>query len=156
MYLQPLVKFKSHLYYEDKDRVNDALKTLRPTPQSKIIFFKNGESQGEAFVDIYKGAYYPAFSIFRNATVSVNFGPNFKYPEVEEKFQCKGVSKADRFTLICILICCVCYITDTRSRRGFDLRAITGRYDVFDGKRRQVAFGQFCVVTSCARNRAGT
>lgn len=55
------------------------------------MFFKNGELQGEAFLDIYHGAYYPAFSIFRNATVSVNFGPNFKYPEVEETFSCKGV-----------------------------------------------------------------
>lgn len=86
------MKFKSHLYYEDKDRVNETLKTMKPVPESKIYFFKNGEVQGEAFTDIYQGAYYPSFSIFKNATVSVNFGPNFKYPEVEEKFQCKGVS----------------------------------------------------------------
>lgn len=91
------MKFKSHLYYEDKDRVNETLKTMKPVPDSKIYFFKNGELQGEAFTDIYQGAYYPSFSIFKNATVSVNFGPNFKYPEVEEKFQCKGVSLPNIF-----------------------------------------------------------
>lgn len=85
------MKFKSHLYYEDKDRVNETLKNLKIVPNSKIVFFKNGEAQGEAFVDIYQGAYYPAFSIFRNATISVNFGPNFKYPEIEEEHHCKGV-----------------------------------------------------------------
>lgn len=88
---QPLVKFKSHLYYEDKDKIAEALKSLKSVPQSKIVFFKNGESQGEAFTDINHGAYYPAISIFKNATVSINFGPNFKYPEVEEEFKCRGV-----------------------------------------------------------------
>lgn len=90
---QPLVKFKSHLYYEDKDKMSEALKNLKIVPGSKIVFFKNGESQGEAFVDINAGAYYPAISIFKNATVSVNFGPNFKHPEIEDEFKCKGVSK---------------------------------------------------------------
>lgn len=93
--LQPLVKFKSHLYYEDKDKVAEALKNLKTIPNSKIIFFKNGKSQGVAFGGINAGAYYPAVSIFKNATVSVNFGPNFKYPEVEEKYKCKGVSTND-------------------------------------------------------------
>lgn len=68
--MQPLVKFKSHLYYEDKDKVPDALTTV---PGSKIILFKNGESQGVAFENINGGAYYPAISIYKNATVSVNF-----------------------------------------------------------------------------------
>lgn len=90
-----MVKFKSHLYYEDKDRVSETLKNLTPVKGSKIIFFKNGESQGEAFVDIYHGAYYPAISVFKNATVSVNFGPTstFKYPEIEEQYQCRAVSR---------------------------------------------------------------
>ncbi|KAG4068241.1 hypothetical protein HA402_007761 [Bradysia odoriphaga] len=90
---RPLVKFKSHLYYEDKDRVSETLKNLTPVKGSKIIFFKNGESQGEAFVDIYHGAYYPAISVFKNATVSVNFGPTstFKYPEIEEQYQCRAM-----------------------------------------------------------------
>jgi len=48
--------------------------------KSKILFFKNGVCQGEAFTDINDGTYYPCISVFKSATVSVNFGPNFKYP----------------------------------------------------------------------------
>ncbi|XP_072939458.1 set1/Ash2 histone methyltransferase complex subunit ASH2 isoform X2 [Epargyreus clarus] len=77
---RPLVKFKSHLYYEDKDNIQESLNNLKPLPGSKIFFFKNGECQGEAFVDIYQGCYYPSVSLHKNITVSVNFGPNFKYP----------------------------------------------------------------------------
>lgn len=87
------MKFKSHLYYEDKDKITEALKNLRIVPGSKIIFFKNGKPQGLAFTDIYGGAYYPAISIYKNATVSVNFGPSFKYPDIEERNRCKGVSE---------------------------------------------------------------
>lgn len=90
IFLQPLVKFKSHLYYEDKDKLNEAIKNLKPLLGSEIIYFKNGVAQGKAFVDINAGAYYPAISIYKNATVSINFGPNFKH-EVEEEFKCKGV-----------------------------------------------------------------
>ena len=50
---KPLVKFKSHLYFEEKDRLQEALKNIKPLPGSKIIFYKNGESLGEAFTDIY-------------------------------------------------------------------------------------------------------
>lgn len=101
------MKFKSHLYYEDKDKLNEAIKNLKPLPGSKITFFKNGVAQGEAFVDINAGAYYPAISIFKNATVSINFGPNFKH-DVEEEFKCKGVSwnafdnKRNQMTNFCI------------------------------------------------------
>ncbi|KAK0168281.1 hypothetical protein PV327_002105 [Microctonus hyperodae] len=77
---RPLVKFKSHLYYEEKDQVPEALKALKPLVGSKIVFYKNGVSQGDAFIDINKGAYYPTVSIHKSATVSVNFGPNFKFP----------------------------------------------------------------------------
>lgn len=90
--LQPLVKFKSHLYYEDKDKIAEALKSLSTVVGSKIIYFKNGEAMGTAFENINGGAYYPAISIYKNATVSVNFGPIFKYPDIEEDYKCKGVS----------------------------------------------------------------
>ncbi|VEN39220.1 unnamed protein product [Callosobruchus maculatus] len=76
---RPLVKFKSHLYYEDKDNVQERLKSLRPLPGSKMLFFKNGECQGVAFENIYQGAYYPTISLHKNVTVSVNFGPTFKF-----------------------------------------------------------------------------
>ncbi|XP_031619371.1 set1/Ash2 histone methyltransferase complex subunit ASH2 isoform X1 [Contarinia nasturtii] len=90
---RPLVKFKSHLYYEDKDKITEALKNLKTVPGSRIIFFKNGESQGVAFENINGGAYYPAISIYKNATVSVNFGPSFKYPNIEKKFKCKAMNE---------------------------------------------------------------
>lgn len=90
---KPLVKFKSHLYYEDKDRVNEALKALRVLPRSRIVFFRNGEPQGDAFVDIFQGAYAPTLSLFRGATVSVNFGPNFKLADVETTYKCRGMSR---------------------------------------------------------------
>ncbi|KAL1122272.1 hypothetical protein AAG570_003677 [Ranatra chinensis] len=88
---KPLVKFKSHLYYEEKDRVTESLKKLEVLPGSKIMFFKNGKCQGDAFVDIYGGAYYPAISLHKNATVSINFGPKFKFPPSEAEFKCRGM-----------------------------------------------------------------
>lgn len=68
------------------------MKALKPLKGSKIIYLKNGESQGEAFTDIYGGVYFPTVSIHKNATVSVNFGPNFKHPDVLQQFNAKGVS----------------------------------------------------------------
>lgn len=88
---KPLVKFKSHLYYEEKDRVSEFLKNLKVLPQSKITFFKNGVCQGEAFVDVYGGAYFPAVSLHKNATVTINFGPNFKYPPKKDEINYKGM-----------------------------------------------------------------
>lgn len=84
---RPLVKFKSHLYYEEKDQVPEALKALKALDGSKIVFYKNGINQGEAFLDVYKGAYYPTVSIHKSATVSVNFGPNFKCPPSDATFR---------------------------------------------------------------------
>ncbi|XP_065372374.1 set1/Ash2 histone methyltransferase complex subunit ASH2 isoform X1 [Calliphora vicina] len=88
---RPLVKFKSHLYYEDKDKIQETLKNLRIAPGSKIEFFKNGQSQGVAFSDVYAGSYYPTISIHKSATVSVNFGPTFKYPEIITNYKAKGM-----------------------------------------------------------------
>lgn len=53
---------------------------LKPIVGSQIIFFKNGESQGIAFNDIFDGTYYPAASLYMGGTVKFNFGPTFKYP----------------------------------------------------------------------------
>ncbi|KAG5444000.1 transcription factor, contains a PHD finger motif [Clonorchis sinensis] len=77
---RPLIKFRNSYYFEEKDEPTKAEKALRVLPGSKISFYRNGECQGTAFTDIYAGLYYPAISIYRSATVSVNFGPNFKYP----------------------------------------------------------------------------
>lgn len=84
---RPLVKFKSHLYYEDKDNIQESLSKLKPLTGSKIYFFKNGECQGAAFTDIYEGCYYPSVSLHKNITVSVNFGPNFKHPPSDFTFR---------------------------------------------------------------------
>ena len=93
------MKFKSHLYYEEKDQVPEALKALKPLSGSKVIFYKNGVSQGEAFVDMYRGAYFPTISIHKSATVSVNFGPNFKNPPSDQFY--RGVG----FIVIRIKLC---------------------------------------------------
>uniref|UniRef100_A0A146KS09 Set1/Ash2 histone methyltransferase complex subunit ASH2 n=1 Tax=Lygus hesperus TaxID=30085 RepID=A0A146KS09_LYGHE len=88
---KPLVKFKSHLYYEEKDRVAESLKRLSVLPSSKIYFFKNGVCQGEAFQDIYAGAYFPAVSLHKNATVTINYGPRFKHPPPKDQFTYNGM-----------------------------------------------------------------
>jgi hypothetical protein len=46
----------------------------------QIEFFKNGKSYGTAFADINGGFYYPAVSLYYQATLRCNFGPKFKYP----------------------------------------------------------------------------
>ncbi|MCL4124484.1 UNVERIFIED_CONTAM: hypothetical protein GTU68_063136, partial [Idotea baltica] len=84
---KPLVKFRSHLYYEDKDDIPEALRKLTPLPGSKIVFFKNGEEQGVAFKDIYNGIYHPSISLYKNITVAVNFGPKFKHPPQNYDFK---------------------------------------------------------------------
>ena len=53
-------------------------------PESKIIFFKNGVSQGVAFVDLTEGVYYPAGSFYLGAGATFNFGLPFKYPPPPE------------------------------------------------------------------------
>jgi len=50
---KPLIKFKNHFYFEEKDGTKEAVKALRPLQGSKITFFKNGECLGEAFKDVY-------------------------------------------------------------------------------------------------------
>uniref|UniRef100_A0A672M2D5 B30.2/SPRY domain-containing protein n=1 Tax=Sinocyclocheilus grahami TaxID=75366 RepID=A0A672M2D5_SINGR len=82
-----LIKFKSYLYFEEKDYVDKAEKSLKPTSSSRIIFFKNGVNQGVAYEDLYEGMYYPAISLYKSCTVSVNFGPHFKYPPKDIKHQ---------------------------------------------------------------------
>eukprot|EP01130_Rhizamoeba_saxonica_P019193 TRINITY_DN9854_c0_g1_i1.p1 TRINITY_DN9854_c0_g1~~TRINITY_DN9854_c0_g1_i1.p1 ORF type:complete len:525 (-),score=112.03 TRINITY_DN9854_c0_g1_i1:8-1390(-) len=47
---------------------------------SKIVFYKNGINQGVAYEDILDGDYYPAVSLYYQAQVTCNFGPDFKYP----------------------------------------------------------------------------
>ena len=74
-----LIKFKNHLHYEEKDISEQMDKIVKPQKGSKITFFKNGKCQGTAFEDIYGGPYHPAASIYKNATVTFNFGPRFRF-----------------------------------------------------------------------------
>lgn len=76
---QPLVKFKSYLYFESRDEVNKVSKTLRPLPGSRIDCYKNGKLIGTAFKDIYAGCYYPVASLYKNITVKFNFSPKLDH-----------------------------------------------------------------------------
>ncbi|XP_063745030.1 LOW QUALITY PROTEIN: set1/Ash2 histone methyltransferase complex subunit ASH2 [Eleginops maclovinus] len=82
-----LIKFKSYLYFEEKDYVDKAEKSLKSMTPSKMIFFKNGVSQGVAFENLFEGMYFPAISLYKSCTVSVNFGPHFKHPPKDLKYQ---------------------------------------------------------------------
>ena len=54
--------------------------------------FKNGKCHGSAYTDINEGTYYPAISLYKNASVSVNFGPRFKYPIKNVDYENKPVT----------------------------------------------------------------
>ncbi|KAK1883729.1 Set1/Ash2 histone methyltransferase complex subunit ASH2 [Dissostichus eleginoides] len=82
-----LIKFKSYLYFEEKDYVDKAEKSLKSMSPSKMVFFKNGVSQGVAFENLFEGMYFPAISLYKSCTVSVNFGPHFKHPPKDLKYQ---------------------------------------------------------------------
>ncbi|XP_046716924.1 set1/Ash2 histone methyltransferase complex subunit ASH2 isoform X2 [Silurus meridionalis] len=82
-----LIKFKSYLYFEEKDYVDKAEKSLKAMNKSRMIFYKNGMNQGVAFENLYEGMYFPAISLYKNCQISVNFGPHFRYPPKDVKFQ---------------------------------------------------------------------
>jgi len=85
---KPLIKFKSHLYYEEKDEQQEKLKALKPLVGSKISYFLNGKSLGVAFTDIYMGEYHPSAGLYKQVHAKFNFGPRFKCPPVgAPKFQ---------------------------------------------------------------------
>lgn len=91
-FFQPLIKFKSHLYYKVPQGTADALRSLTPLIGSKIIYYKNGECLNEGAVDLYMGDYFPTVSLFKNCELSVNFGPDFKYPPSQtDDFKYQGV-----------------------------------------------------------------
>nr|XP_020480788.1 set1/Ash2 histone methyltransferase complex subunit ASH2 isoform X2 [Monopterus albus] len=82
-----LIKFKSYLYFEEKDYVDKAEKSLKFMSSSRMIFYKNGVNQGVAFENLFEGIYFPAISLYKSCTVSVNFGPHFRYPPKDVKYQ---------------------------------------------------------------------
>ncbi|XP_073990038.1 set1/Ash2 histone methyltransferase complex subunit ash2 isoform X2 [Rhodnius prolixus] len=117
---KPLVKFKSHLYYEEKDRVTEFLKKLKVLSGSRIIFFKNGVCEGEAFLDVYGGAYYPAVSLHKNATVTINFGPNFKHPPSTKQFKYKGMYLKAEEAICEQTVADILYLTENEGKLRLD------------------------------------
>ncbi|XP_025828916.1 set1/Ash2 histone methyltransferase complex subunit ASH2 isoform X2 [Agrilus planipennis] len=117
---RPLVKFKSHLYYEDKDKELETFKNLRKLPGSKILFFKNGECQGVAFEDIYGGNYYPCLSLHKTATVSVNFGPNFKHSASSAGLDYRGMNERAEQAICEQTLADLIYLTDNEGKLRLD------------------------------------
>ncbi|NXD98646.1 ASH2L methyltransferase, partial [Chaetorhynchus papuensis] len=75
-----LIRGGSYLYFEEKEGGDKAEKSLKQGGGSQIIFFKNGVSQGGGGKDIFEGVYLGGISLYKGCTVSINFGPYFKYP----------------------------------------------------------------------------
>lgn len=87
-----LIKHKNNLYFEVSNNVHDVLKTLKPLIGSKILYYKNGNCFNEGAVDLNEGSYFPSLSLYKNCVLSVNFGPDFKYPPLQtDDFEYKGV-----------------------------------------------------------------
>lgn len=63
-----------------------AAKELKPLAGSKIVFYKNGNKIGTAFEDIYNGVYYPAAGLYKNISITFNFGPNFAHPPTDSEY----------------------------------------------------------------------
>ncbi|KAL0280936.1 UNVERIFIED_CONTAM: hypothetical protein PYX00_002085 [Menopon gallinae] len=115
---RPLVKFKSHLYYEEKDQIGEALKALKPLKGAKIYFYKNGVCQGLAFEDIYQGAYYPAISLYKSTTITVNFGPNFKHPP---DMQFRGMNEKSEEAIVEQTLADMLFLTENHGKLKLDL-----------------------------------
>ncbi|XP_065199771.1 set1/Ash2 histone methyltransferase complex subunit ASH2 [Planococcus citri] len=118
---RPLVKFKSHLYYEEKDNLTEISKSLTPLKGSKIIFFKNGECQGEAFLDIYEGQYYPTVSLYKPCVLSLNFGPEFKHPPSKDQFHYRPMFERAEETICEQTLSDVVYLTENEGKLKLDL-----------------------------------
>lgn len=116
---KPLVKFKSHLYYEDKDNIPEKLRKLKPLVGSRIINYKNGEVQGVAFEDIYQGSYYPTFSLHKNVTITANFGPNFKHMPSKE-FNWRGLNEKAEEAICEQTMADVIYLTENEGKLRLD------------------------------------
>ncbi|KAG8190783.1 hypothetical protein JTE90_005819 [Oedothorax gibbosus] len=114
---KPLVKFKSYLYYEEKDEVQKELKKMKTLKGSKIACYKNGKCIGTAFEDINAGTYYPGVSLYKSCTVSLNFGPKFKYPPSEK---CKPICDLAHEATIEQTMTDLLYFTENKGKLRLD------------------------------------
>jgi Set1/Ash2 histone methyltransferase complex subunit ASH2 len=77
-----VVRFKGALYTMVDSGADAEPRSLRG---SGVAFARNGALQGVAFRDVLEGTYYPAASVYtrhsqaEGATVTFNFGPDFKH-----------------------------------------------------------------------------
>eukprot|EP00123_Amoebidium_parasiticum_P009309 comp19390_c0_seq1/m.22411 comp19390_c0_seq1/g.22411 ORF comp19390_c0_seq1/g.22411 comp19390_c0_seq1/m.22411 type:complete len:607 (-) comp19390_c0_seq1:221-2041(-) len=78
-----VVDYRTMTFFEVKDDRDAAKKTLQAVPGSKLVYYKNGKCQGVAFENINGGLYYPAVSLYMQASVTVNFGPKFAFLPTE-------------------------------------------------------------------------
>eukprot|EP00871_Galdieria_phlegrea_P000764 jgi/Galph1/1689/GphlegSOOS_G385.1 len=67
---------------------------IKPVPPELDIpkvgymeFFKNGKSLGIAVQGVVSTKWYPAVSLYMNAKLCCNFGPNFKYPNIGKEYK---------------------------------------------------------------------
>ncbi|XP_064457594.1 set1/Ash2 histone methyltransferase complex subunit ASH2-like [Ornithodoros turicata] len=115
---RPLVKFKSYLYYEEKDELQQAIKSLKPLPKSQITYYKNGECMGVAWQDINEGTYYPAISLYKSCTVKLNFGPNFKHKPKD--VTCSGMDEIVKKAMIHQTVSDLLYLVENEGQLQLD------------------------------------
>jgi len=82
-----LVIYRNVNYYEERQADKFDQSSLKSAKGSKIVGYKNGEPMGAMFGDINAGTYYPAISLYMGARVRFNFGPDFKHPPKDCKYQ---------------------------------------------------------------------
>ncbi|XP_077506903.1 set1/Ash2 histone methyltransferase complex subunit ASH2-like isoform X3 [Amblyomma americanum] len=113
-----LVKVKSYLYFEEKDEVQQAIKALKPLPESRIVFYKNGECVGTAWRDINEGMYFPAISLYKGCTVRLNFGPNFKHKPKD--IPCSGMHESVDKIIVQQTLSDILYLVENESQMRLD------------------------------------
>lgn len=83
----PLIKYRNFLYFEEHESPESEVRELIPLKGSHIVFYTNGECNGVAFSDVYRGRYHAAISLYKGMTVKVNFGPNLEHlDDVREQY----------------------------------------------------------------------
>ncbi|RUS90725.1 hypothetical protein EGW08_001529 [Elysia chlorotica] len=65
----------------------DSEMLLPVTHKDRIVTYKNGVCSGVAFSDLFEGTYFPAVSLYKNATVTANFGPKFRFPPKQVEYK---------------------------------------------------------------------
>lgn len=86
--VEEAVQFRSKAYFaESEDEQKEPDPDAQPLEGSFVAFTRNGRMQGKAYSDIKEGTYYPALSLYTDATlleeavVKCNFGETpFAHP----------------------------------------------------------------------------